>query len=99
MELTIKAADESLEKINDFDCRKAMEIYKKSTSDLEKFIDNKLVVLAKQMCRMSSEGPEPLVGYYIGCKYERKLINIMASGIKTKTPPDKIRERLREIYG
>ena len=76
-----------------------MEIYKKSTSDFEKFIDNKLIILAKQFCRMSSEGPEPLVGYYIGCKYERKLINIIASGIKTKTPPDKIRERLREIYG
>ena len=88
-----------LEKINEFGCRKAMEIYKKSTSDFEKFIDNKLIILAKQFCRMSSEGPDPLVGYYIGCKYERKLINIIASGIKTKTPPDKIRERLREIYG
>ena len=88
-----------LSKINDFGCRKSMEIYKQSTSDLEKFIDNRLIILAKQFCRMSSEGPEPLVGYYIGCKYERKLINIIASGIKTKTPPDKIRERLREIYG
>ncbi len=88
-----------LEKLTAYDCDRAMEIYKKSTSEFEKFIDNKLIRLALNLCKLSSEGPEPLLGYYIGKKYERKLIVIIASGLRTKTPPDKIRERLREIYG
>lgn len=88
-----------LEKITAYDCFKAMEIYKKSTSEFEKFIDNKLMRLALKLCKLSSEGPDPLLGYYIAKKYERKLIVIIASGLKTKTPPDMIRERLREIYG
>ena len=65
----------------------------------EKFVDNRLIGLAKQLCRLSSEGPEPLLGYYIGCVYERKMITLIASGLKTETPKEQIRERLREIYG
>lgn len=87
------------EKLSAFDCDKAMEIFRKSTSEFERFVDNKLIRLARDKCRLSSEGPEAIFGYYIGCKYERKLITIISSGIRTDTPPEKIRERLRELYG
>lgn len=86
-------------KLTAYDCSRAMDEYKKSAPGFEKFVDNKLIRLARQICRLSSEGAEPLLGYYIGCEYERKLISIVSSGLKTNTPPDKIRERLREIYG
>ena len=82
-----------------YDCHKAIELFVSSPSAFEKFVDNRLIGLAKQLCRLSSEGPEPLLGYYIGCVYERKMITLIASGLKTETPKEQIRERLREIYG
>ena len=82
-----------------YDCHKAMELFISSPSAFEKFVDNRLIGLAKQLCRLSSEGPEPLLGYYIGCVYERKMITLIAGGLKTETPKEQIRERLREIYG
>lgn len=88
-----------LSRLDAYGCKKAMEAYAKSASEFEKFVDNRLVGLARTMCRLTSEGPEPLVGYYIGCVYERKMIYIIASGLKTEAPPEKIRERLRDIYG
>ncbi len=88
-----------LEKVRFYDCDKAMESFSRGTGEFEKFVDNKLMRLAKEMCRLTSEGPEPLFGYYIGCEYERQAIYIISSGITTQTPPDKIRERLRDIYG
>ena len=88
-----------LEKQSAYDCKKAMALYQESTSLFEKFVDNQLIRLARKLCRYSSEGPEALFGYYIGCKYERKLITMIAGGIKTATPPDQLRERLRELYG
>ena len=88
-----------LEKVSAYDCNKAMALYQKSPVQFEKFVDNRLILLAKKICRYSSEGPEALMGYHIGCKYERKLITMIAGGLKTGTPPDRIRERLRELYG
>ncbi len=88
-----------LEKQSDYECDKAMAAFAESSSDFERFVDNKLIRTAKRLCKLSSEGPEPLLGYYIGCEYERKMIHIIAGGLKTNTPPEKIRERLREIYG
>ena len=95
----VEAMVKYLETVSVFNCSEAMDVYKKSASDFEKYTEDLLIRLAKQLCRYASEGPEPLIGYYIAKKYERKLIHIIASGIKTKTPPDRIRERLREIYG
>ncbi len=88
-----------LEKLDAYDCRKAMSIFAESPSKFEKFVEDQLIRLAKRLCKLSSEGCEPLMGYYIGCEYERKLIIIIAGGLKTGTPSEKIRERLREIYG
>lgn len=88
-----------LAKLDVYDCRKAMEAYAESPVSFEKLTDNQLIQLARKLCRYASEGPEPMMGYFIGCEYERKLIGMIASGLKTNAPPEQIRERLREIYG
>ncbi len=88
-----------LEKINSNDCAKAVALYKKSPSEFEKFVDDGTMKLARELCRHSCAGAEPLLGYCIGCEYDRKTVNIISGGIKTKTSPDKIRERLRVSYG
>ena len=80
-------------------CKQAMEAYKTSPSDFEKFTDDRLMMLAKESCKRASEGAEPLLGYYLGEEAEKKVLHIIYSGIKTGADQDTIRERLREIYG
>ena len=88
-----------LETLNTCDCKKAVAAFKENPGEFEKFIDNRLISLAKKMCKLKCEGPEPLLGYYTACEYERKAVHIISGGIVTHTPTDKIRERLRDIYG
>ena len=76
-----------------------MEAYKESPAAFERFVDDRLITLAKESCKRASEGAEPLLGYYLGTEAEKKTLHILYSGIKTKTDQDIIRERLREIYG
>ncbi len=95
----IESLIDELSKFNEYDCNTAIEKYKKSPSNLEKFVDNKLIKLAKESCKTVSEGIEPIIGYFLACEAEKKVINIIASGIRTATDKDIIRERLREIYG
>lgn len=85
--------------VHDYDCHRAIACYQESPTEFEKFVENKLLALAKKLCRLTIEGPEPLLGYYIGCEYERQAVHMIRSGIITRTPPDKIRERLRDLYG
>ncbi len=82
-----------------YDCKKAAEIYVTSPSGFEKFTEDHLMETAKRLCKMSSEGPEPLLGYYIACVYERKTIYLISCGLKTAVSAETIRERLRELYG
>lgn len=89
---------DELSKKYDYDCKTAMEEYKNSPSAFERFVDNKLIKLAKESCKRVSEGAQPILGYYLGCEAEKKAIHIIASGIKTHSHTDLIRERLREIY-
>ena len=93
------ALTDALSKTGSYGCKQAMEAYKSSPSDFEKFVDDKLMTLAKESCKRSSEGAEPLLGYYLGEEAEKKALNIIYSGIKTNTDRDTVRERLREIYG
>ena len=80
--------------------KKAMEeAYKESPSAFERWVDNRLILLAKESCKRAGEGAEPLLGYYLGSEIEKKVIHIIQSGVRTKTDADTIRERLREIYG
>ncbi len=88
-----------LETVSSYDCRTAIRLYKEKPSEFERFVDNKLMKLAREMCRLSNEGPEPLFGFYIGCEYERKAVNIISNGVRTNTAPEIIRERMRETYG
>lgn len=88
-----------LSKISDYDCKTAVERYKESPTAFEKFVDDKLIIMAKESCKRAAEGAEPLLGYYLGEEAEKKVLQIIYSGIKTHTDTDVIRERLREIYG
>ena len=88
-----------LAKIRDYGCDAAVEKYQSSPIEFEKFVDDKLILLAKESCKRTGEGAEPILGYYLGFEAEKKVINIIASGLRTNTPKDNIRERLREIYG
>ena len=90
---------DELSKYREYGCGEAISEYKKSPSAFERFVDNRLIKTAKESCKRASEGAEPLLGYYLGCEAEKKVIHIIASGIRTKTVTDTIRERLREIYG
>lgn len=90
---------EALSKYREYGCDKAIEQFKISPTAFEKFVDDKLILMAKESCKRASEGMEPLLGYYLGTQAEQKVIHIIASGIRTGSDRDKIRERLREIYG
>lgn len=90
---------DELSKYTEYDCKAAVECYKTSPSLFEKFTDDMLMKKAVESCKRASEGPEPLIGYYLGYETEKKVIHIIESGIKTGTDKEKIRERLREIYG
>lgn len=90
---------DTLSKFSEYDCNKAIEEYSKSPSAFERFVDDKLMALTKESCKRASSGAEPLIGYYLGCEAQKKVIHIIASGLRTQTPVDIIRERLRELYG
>lgn len=90
---------DTLSKFSEYECSKAIAEYKISPSAFERFVDNKLITLTKESCKRASTGFEPLMGYYIGCEAEKKVIHIISSGLRTQTPVDIIRERLREVYG
>ena len=88
-----------LSSLSIYDCKEAMAHFEKSPCEFEKFVENKLIALARKECRISCRGPEALFGYYLGCQAQCQAVHIIASGIVTQTSPDKIRERLRETYG
>ena len=90
---------DELSKYSEYECNKAIEQYKISPTAFERFVDDKLILMAKESCKRASEGAEPLIGYYLGSEAEQKVIHIISSGIRTKTDKETIRERLREIYG
>lgn len=88
-----------LSSIQAYSCYRAIEAYNSSPSEFERYVDNYLMQLTRKSCRYGIEGAQPMLGYYLACENERKIIHIIAGGIRTKTPPEKIRERLRETYG
>ena len=88
-----------LSKCSEYGLDKAMEEYKTSPSLFEKYVDNRLIKLSRDCCKRTSEGAEPLLGYYLGSEAEKKVIHIISSGIRTKTDSETVRERLRDIYG
>lgn len=79
--------------------KKAVSLYKKSSSEFEKFYENLLMNLAVESCRRSGSGAEAAIGYYLGKAAEEKAVHIISVGIETQASAELTRERLREIYG
>ena len=90
---------DELSSYSEYGCDKAIKQYKLSPSAFEKYTDNLLIGIAKDYCKRTCNGAEPLLGYYLGKKAEIRSIQIIASGIRTNTDTDITRERLRETYG
>lgn len=90
---------DTLARFGEYDCSRAIEAYRESPSAFERWVDNRLNAMCRESCKRVGEGAEPLLGYYLGSETEKKVIHIIASGIRTKSGADTIRERLREIYG
>lgn len=90
---------EYLAKKSEYSCDKAVEAYKESASKFEKFVDDKLMISIKEVCKHSGEGADTVIGYYLAIEAESKAIHIIASSISTRTDSEKTKERLRLIYG
>ena len=89
-----------LSKISAYGCNKAVEEYKASPSAFEKFVDTSpYEPCKKKKCKRSGDGADPITGYLIASETEKKVIHIIASGIRTKTNYETVKERLREVYG
>ena len=60
-------------------------------------MENGLIDIVKP-ARMVVFGPEPLFGYIVAKERENKLLRIIMVSKLNNIPPDRIRERLRDIY-
>jgi V/A-type H+-transporting ATPase subunit C len=76
----------------------AVEAYKISPSEFEKFVDN-LVLSKISAAKYIAVGAEPLVAYLIAKLTEIKVCRIAVNGIATAEDQNKTREMLRELYG
>ncbi len=77
---------------------KAAESYREAPWKLEKLADDLVISKAKR-CRMVTMGIEPLIGYMCARRTELMNLRIIYSGVKTGQQEEKIKERLRELYG
>jgi V/A-type H+-transporting ATPase subunit C len=89
---------ERLSKLGAFDIADAMEAYKLSATAFEKWVDDRLMAEARK-CKTASSGPQPLLGYFLAVEGEIKALHIIASGVRTGSDSESIRERVRKVYG
>ena len=68
-----------------------------SPAEFEKFADNSLTSAARK-AKLVTLGSEPVLGYYMAREAEFKNLRIIYCGIKCGDPPERIAERLRELY-
>ena len=97
----IEGTDELTAFLEQKDClgsRQAMEQLDRSPSAFEKWVDDRLLDIARQGKRVTM-GPEPLIGYLVAKEAEIKTMHILLSGLRAGQGEDSIRERLRELYG
>ena len=87
-----------LEQKDWFGSRSAMEQFDQSPSAFEKWVDDRLMEIARRGKRVTM-GPEPLIGYLMAKEAEIKAMHILVSGLRAGQTEDSIRERLRELYG
>lgn len=90
---------EYLSSKSEYKLNEAMERYKDSPAEFERFGDNLLMRLALESCKRSGIGANAALGYYIAKAAEDKAVHIIAAGIETDAKPELTRERLRDIYG
>ncbi len=102
----IKAALGGVDSLCDWLARKdryksagAVEAFKRSPAEFERYCDNLLNSLAVEKCKRAGNGAEAALGFYIARLSEEKAIHIIAVGIETDSPAEITRERLRELYG
>lgn len=65
--------------------------------ELERQLENGLMAVVRS-ARTVVFGPEPLFGYVVAKERENKLLRIIFVSKLNNIPPDRIRERLRDIY-
>ena len=75
----------------------AVNCYQESPSRFEKYADDRLMEAAKA-AKTVTIGPEVIIGYIIARLAVIRAVSMVATGIRTGTDPDVIRERLRELY-
>ncbi len=76
----------------------AIEAYKNGGGAFEKYVDD-LLMIETEVCKMAAYGEKVLIGYYLAKETENKIIHIIASGIRTGSSPEAIKERVRRTYG
>ncbi len=75
----------------------AAESLKKSSSEFEKYVDNRLMAIIKK-AKYISHGPDVIIAYVFAKLAEIRAVLMIASGIRTEAGETAIRERLRELY-
>jgi V/A-type H+-transporting ATPase subunit C len=64
---------------------------------VEKHGDDYLIENLKKS-ELVSFGPEPVIAYILSVENEIRMLRIVLTGKKNDVPPDKIKERLRDLY-
>ena len=82
-----------------YKCSEAIEQYRVSPAGFERYVENLLMRLTKESCKVASSGAYAAIGFYLARLTEEKTVHIIAVGINTNADPSVTRERLREIYG
>lgn len=79
--------------------RKGMDAYQDTgrLGEMERQMENGLISIVRS-AKMVIFGPEPLFGYVVAKERENKLLRIILVSKINNIPPDRIRERLRDIY-
>ena len=82
---------------NVFGSAELADIFEESPTAFEKAVDNKMMSVIKR-AKSLTFGPDVVVGYTLGKLAEIKAVRMIASGIRTESDENTIRERLRELY-
>ena len=95
--------DDIINKFKNYDIspeiKKGLEAYKDTNrlSEFEKLMDNYLMEL-NQESKYIHFGPEPIFSYIVAKETEIKVLRIILVSKVNNIPPDRIRERLRDLY-
>ena len=95
--------DDIINKFKNYDIspeiKKGLEAYKDTNrlSEFEKLMDNYLMEL-NQESKYIHFGPEPIFSYIVAKETEIKVLRIIMVSKLNNIPPDRIRERLRDLY-